>query len=164
MAENLQIIHTNQPLVTESQPQFAIDVGELGGMYSGKIHLIGTEHGVGVCNAGHIGATADTLHIDSQGRIVNKGTLNANHAVQLTGTKGIENQGKIENRQGEITLNTDADTQQDGSVVARDGHVHQTANQPIHQQGETVAKGHITYKAPSVTASTSSLIASGVGS
>ena len=160
--KDLQIIHTNQPLATESQPQFAIDVGELGGMYSGKIHLIGTEHGVGVRNAGHIGASADTLYIDSQGRIVNKGTLNAHHTVQLTGTKGIENQGKIENRQGNITLNTASDIQQDGSIVARSGHIHKTANQAINQQGETVAKGHITYKAPTVTASTSSLIASGV--
>ncbi|QSZ39924.1 large exoprotein involved in heme utilizationor adhesion [Actinobacillus pleuropneumoniae] len=160
--ENLQIIHTNQPLATESQPQFAIDVGELGGMYSGKIHLIGTEHGVGVRNAGHIGASAETLKIDSEGRIVNTGTLNANHAVQLVGTKGIENRGKIENRQGDITFNTAADIQQDGSVVARSGNIHQTAHQAITQQGETVAKGRITYKAPKVTASTSSLIAAGV--
>ncbi|WP_279417610.1 hemagglutinin repeat-containing protein [Glaesserella parasuis] len=159
---DLQIIHTNQSPATESQPKFAIDVGELGGMYSGKIHLIGTEHGVGVRNAGHIGASADTLHIDSQGRIVNKGTLNAHHAVQLTGSKGIENRGKIENRQGNITLNTASDIQQDGSIVARSGHIHKTANQAINQQGETVAKGHITYKAPTVTASISSLIASGV--
>jgi len=159
---DLQIIHNNQPLADEPRPQVAVDVGELGGMYSGKIHLIGTETGVGVHNAGHIGASAETLKIDSEGRIVNTGTLNANHAVQLAGTKGIENRGKIENRQGDMTFNTAADIQQDGSVVARGGHIHQTANQAIHQQGETVAKGHITYKAPSVTASTSSLIASGV--
>ena len=159
---DLQIIHNNQPLADEPRPQVAVDVGELGGMYSGKIHLIGTEKGVGVHNAGHIGASAETLKIDSEGRIVNTGTLNANHAVQLAGTKGIENRGKIENRQGDMTFNTAADIQQDGSVVARGGQIHQTANQAIHQQGETVAKGHITYKAPSVTASTSSLIASGV--
>lgn len=159
---DLQIIHSNQPLADEARPQVAVDVGELGGMYSGKIHLIGTEKGVGVHNAGHIGASAETLKIDSEGRIVNTGTLNANHAVQLAGTKGIENRGKIENRQGDMVFNTAADIQQDGSVVARGGHIHQTANQAIHQQGETVAKGHITYKASSVTASTSSLIASGV--
>lgn len=103
---DLQIIHSNQPLADEARPQVAVDVGELGGMYSGKIHLIGTEKGVGVHNAGHIGASAETLKIDSEGRIVNTGTLNANHAVQLAGTKGIENRGKIENRQGDMVFNT----------------------------------------------------------
>ncbi|MCT8573348.1 hemagglutinin repeat-containing protein [Glaesserella parasuis] len=159
---DLQIIHTKQPLETETQPQFAIDVGELGGMYSGKIHLIGTEQGVGVRNAGHIGASAENLNIDSQGRIINTGTINAQQEIQLTGNQGIENKGKIENRQGHIQLSTPATIKQDGSIVARGGHIHQTANQAIHQQGETVAQGHITYRASSVSASTSSLIASGV--
>ncbi|MDP0162743.1 hemagglutinin repeat-containing protein, partial [Glaesserella parasuis] len=159
---DLQIIHTKQPLETETQPQFAIDVGELGGMYSGKIHLIGTEKGVGVRNAGHIGVSAENLNIDSQGRIINTGTINAQQEIQLTGNQGIENKGKIENRQGHIQLSTPATIKQDGSIVARGGHIHQTANRAIHQQGETVAQGHITYRASSVSASTSSLIASGV--
>ncbi|EJH8569939.1 filamentous hemagglutinin N-terminal domain-containing protein, partial [Escherichia coli] len=41
-----------------SQPQMALDVASLGGMYAGKIRLVGTETGVGVRNAGHIGAQA----------------------------------------------------------------------------------------------------------
>ncbi|OOF86066.1 hypothetical protein BKG93_03695 [Rodentibacter ratti] len=160
--EDLQIIHTNQAAAQESKPQVAIDVGQLGGMYAGKIHLIGTEQGVGVHNAGHIGANAESLKIDSQGRIVNSGTLNANNAIQLTGTKGIENTGKIENRQGDIALNTPSDIKQDGSLVARSGNIHKTANRGITQQGESIAKGNINYNAPSITASTRSLIAAGV--
>lgn len=160
--KDLQIIQANQPLAGEVKPQFAVDVGELGGMYSGKIYLIGTEEGVGVRNAGHIGASAETLRIDSQGRIVNTGTLNAQQEVKLAGSKGIENRGKVENRQGDITLNTPADIKQDGSIVARAGNIHKTAQQGITQNGETVAKGNITYKAPTVTASTSTLIATGV--
>ncbi|QLB42333.1 hemagglutinin repeat-containing protein [Mannheimia pernigra] len=160
--KNLQIVHTKQPLAEEAKPQWAIDVGELGGMYSGKIHLIGTENGVGVRNAGHIGASADTLQIDSQGRIVNTGTLNAAKPMLLTASQGIENRGKMENRQGDITLNTLADIRQDGSIVARAGHIHKTAQQGITQHGETVAKGNITYKTPTLTASTRSLIAAGV--
>ncbi|MFA9499550.1 hemagglutinin repeat-containing protein [Mannheimia sp. E30BD] len=160
--KNLQIISTKQPLAGEAKPQVAIDVGELGGMYSGKIHLIGTENGVGVRNAGHIGASAETLKIDSQGRIVNSGTLNAAKPVTLTASQGIENKGKIENKQGDITLNTAADIKQDGSIVARAGNIEKRAKQSITQQGETVAKGNVSYTAPSVTATPSSLIAAGV--
>ncbi|WP_245189288.1 hemagglutinin repeat-containing protein [Mannheimia sp. ZY171111] len=159
---HLQIIHTKQPLAEEAKPQFAIDVGELGGMYSGKIHLIGTENGVGVRNAGHIGASADTLQIDSQGRIVNTGTLNAAKPMILTASQGIENKGKIENKQGDIKLNSTADIKQDGSIVARHGNIHKTASSQITQNGESVAKGSITYQAPKVRASTQSLIAAGV--
>ncbi|MGX2986986.1 two-partner secretion domain-containing protein, partial [Ursidibacter sp. B-7004-1] len=159
---NLQIIHTNSPLASENSPQFAVDVGELGGMYAGKIHLIGTEAGVGVRNAGHIGASSDTLQIDNQGRIINTGTLNANEAVSLTASKGIENKGKIENRQENIQLTTQADIKQDGSVVARGGDIHKKAAKAITQQGETVAKGNITYTAPTIQATTDSLLAAGV--
>lgn len=92
-------------------------------MYAGKIHLIGTEQGVGVRNAGHIGASADTLTIDSQGRIVNSGTFNAQRQVQLNAQHGIDNQGKIENKQGNIQLNSKADIQNSGSIVARGGNI-----------------------------------------
>ncbi|HGO5856895.1 TPA: filamentous hemagglutinin N-terminal domain-containing protein, partial [Mannheimia haemolytica] len=160
--KNLQIIHTNQPLAGEEKPTVAIDVGELGGMYAGKIHLIGTEHGVGVRNAGHIGASAETLTIDSQGRIVNTGTFNAEKAVQLNAQHGIDNQGKIENKQGDIQFNSKADIQNSGSIVARGGNIQKKAETKIQQSGETVAKGNITYTARQIHADKNSLIAAGV--
>ena len=159
--KDLQIINENQPLAGEMTPKFALDVGELGGMYAGKIHLIGTEQGVGVRNAGHIGASSETLSIDSQGRVVNIGTLNAQKTVQVAGN-GIDNRGKIENRQGDIALNSQADIRQDGSVVARAGNIRQTAAQTLSQKGEAVAKGDVSYQAQKVTASSTSLIAAGV--
>ena len=160
--EDLQITHTKQTLSTENKPQFALDVGELGGMYSGKIHLIGTEEGVGVRNAGHIGASAETLQIDSHGRIVNTGTVNAQKDLRLVSETGIENTGKIENRQSDIVLTTRTEIKQDGTVVARNGNIYKSANQGITQNGETIAKGNVNYQAPKVTASTHSLIAAGV--
>ena len=160
--KTLQVIRTEQASVGDIKPQVAIDVGELGGMYSGKIHLVGTEAGIGVRNAGHIGASAETLHIDSQGRIVNMGTLNAAKSTQLTAMQGIENNGKIENRQGNITLNSALDIQQDGAIVARQGDIHKIATDQITQNGESVAKGNITYQAARVKTSTNSLVAAGV--
>ncbi|TGY47762.1 filamentous hemagglutinin N-terminal domain-containing protein, partial [Rodentibacter caecimuris] len=159
--EDLQITHTTQATAQEAKPQVAIDVGQLGGMYAGKIHLIGTEQGVGVHNAGHIGANAETLKIDSQGRIINSGTLNANKDVQLS-TNGIENTGKIENRQHDIRLASSADIKQDGTVIARSGNVQKQAKHAIRQQGETVAKGTIRYEAATVNTAQSALIAAGM--
>lgn len=72
----------------------------------------------------------DTLKIDSQGRIVNIGTLNAQN-VQFTGIKGIENRGKIENRSGDIQFSTKADIQQNSSIVARSGNIQKQANKQI---------------------------------
>jgi len=160
--KTLQVIRTEQASVGDIKPQVAIDVGELGGMYSGKIHLVGTEAGIGVRNAGHIGASAETLHIDSQGRIVNTGTLNAAKSTQFTAMQEIENKGKIENRQGNITLNSALDIKQDGTIVARQGDIHKIATDQITQNGESVAKGNITYQAARVKTSTNSLIAAGV--
>ncbi|NBI43831.1 filamentous hemagglutinin N-terminal domain-containing protein, partial [[Haemophilus] felis] len=160
----LQIIHTEQTDSNETAPQFAVDVSELGGMYAGKIHLIGTEKGLGVRNAGHIGASSHSLQIDSQGRIINTSIINSQQELRLNAAQGIENQskGKIENRQGNIQLSTQANIQQNGAIVARQGNIRKQAEKGITQQGETLAQGNIHYSAPTIEATRSSLIAAGV--
>ena len=93
--KTLQVIRTEQASVGDIKPQVAIDVGELGGMYSGKIHLVGTEAGIGVRNAGHIGASAGEVKIDSQGKIVNEGFVSGSENAQLNAKKNIENRGTV---------------------------------------------------------------------
>ena len=42
---------------------YSVDVGQLGGMYAEKIHLVDNGQGLGVRNAGHIGAAAGEVKI-----------------------------------------------------------------------------------------------------
>ncbi|WP_145574323.1 hemagglutinin repeat-containing protein [Yersinia alsatica] len=78
-----------------SRPSVAVDVASLGGMYAGKIRLIGTESGVGVRNAGEIGAAAGDITITADGMLMNSGQINsAQHLVVKTGA-GIENSGVL---------------------------------------------------------------------
>ncbi|ACA31896.1 filamentous haemagglutinin family outer membrane protein [Histophilus somni 2336] len=92
---DLQITHIDSQNLSENAPHFALDVSELGGMYAGKIHLVGTEQGLGVRNAGHIGASADNLVIDSQGKIVNQGMISAKGNLHVSTKKEIQNQGQL---------------------------------------------------------------------
>ncbi|BEP41579.1 hemagglutinin repeat-containing protein [Variovorax sp. V15] len=77
---------------TGTTPTFALDVAALGGMYANKIVLIGSEAGLGVRNAGSIGAGAGGLVVTAAGRLENIGTLEG-QCVELTTPSDISNRG-----------------------------------------------------------------------
>ncbi len=64
-------------------------------MYAEKIHLVDNGQGLGVRNAGHIGAAAGDVKIDSQGKIVNEGFIGGSENTQLNAKKNIENRGTV---------------------------------------------------------------------
>ncbi|WP_348995266.1 hemagglutinin repeat-containing protein [Achromobacter sp. HNDS-1] len=76
-------------------PAFALDVGALGGMYSQKIVLVGTEHGVGVRNAGTLGAQAGQLVVTVDGRLENSGTMQARTHTRIDASGGLANAGTV---------------------------------------------------------------------
>ncbi len=76
-------------------PAFAVDVAALGGMYAGKIHMVGTEAGMGVRNAGSIGASAGEVSITADGLLQNTGSLSAKTNIQLD-TVALESPGSIQ--------------------------------------------------------------------
>lgn len=64
-ADSARITPLNPGSATGAAPAFALDVAALGGMYAGKIHLVGTEAGLGVNQAGLIDARgALTLEVN----------------------------------------------------------------------------------------------------
>jgi filamentous hemagglutinin len=150
-------------------PAFALDVKALGGMYAGKITLVGTENGVGVRNAGQMGAPAGQLKLSAEGRlenqsviagqdlnlqfsgtIDNKGTLSASRDLKLTTLATLDNQGTLYAAR-DAALSTDTglinrqDSQGQGGVISS-GHdlqitVQQTGAVLDNQAGAALAAG-----------------------
>jgi len=77
---------------TGAAPAFALDVSRLGGMFAHHIFLKGTEAGLGVRNAGNIGASAGQLIVTATGRLENTGTLEGTR-VEIAGAGDIDNRG-----------------------------------------------------------------------
>ncbi len=78
-----------------AKPSLALDVSQVGGMYAGKIRLRGTEKGVGVRNAGNIGAEAGMVTLSADGQIQNSGAVWSSADVAIAGTAEVQNSGSI---------------------------------------------------------------------
>ena len=164
---------------TGAVPSFALDVAQIGGMYAGKIHLIGTEQGLGVRSAGTIGSTGGdlvlqnngwlttagtlqasaNLQITTQGNITNSGTLYASNDQTLSATGNVTNSGVIA-AQGNtsITANSLSSTaasvvgagiKTDGTLVGN-GNLNVTTTQGLAANGQTLAAGNIALTGSSV--------------
>lgn len=74
-------------------PGLAIDVAQLGGMYAGKIKLVGTEAGVGVNSLGTIQAQAGDIQLSNAGKVTLSGSTSASGNVQIQAAGDISNSG-----------------------------------------------------------------------
>ena len=134
--------NTDRTSDTQGENQsYSVDVSQLGGMYAEKIHLVDNGQGLGVRNAGHIGASAGSVKIDSQGRIVNEGVISGKQDVQINTKSDFVQKGKVETARGDVLVG---------------------AKNKITQMGSTISGGHIRYQADSVEAGKSSVLAAGV--
>jgi filamentous hemagglutinin len=64
-------------------------------MFANKIWLVGNEHGVGVRNAGSIGAQAGELVVTVDGRLENTGALQSRQNVRVQASGDLANAGTI---------------------------------------------------------------------
>lgn len=102
---------------TGAAPVFAIDVAQLGGMYAGKIILVGTETGMGVRNAGNIGASVGEVIVTAEGRLENAGRITSASHTQIDTSAGIDNSGTIY-AQGNASLGTRDNIDNSGVIAA----------------------------------------------
>src|SRR5476649_263390 len=122
-----------------TRPQLAVDVAQLGGMYANKIRLIGTEQGVGVHNAGSIGAQAGSLVVTADGRIENSGQIRSQQDMTLTSNTAIDNRGTLSSG-GNTRLNSAGDLHNSGSVISRN-HLQTQSASLNSEQGSVLAAG-----------------------
>jgi len=122
-----------------TRPQLAVDVAKLGGMYAGKIRMIGTETGVGVRNAGNIGAQAGSVVVTADGRIENSGKISSGGDTQLASKGGVSNSGSVF-AAGNAGVNSDGEVQNSGSIAARN-YVRVQAASLSSGKGSTLAAG-----------------------
>lgn len=101
----------SQTTNNKEQQGAALDISSLGGMYAGKIHLVGTDKGFGVNNQGAVLATGTGsnggLTLDAQGNLVNTGVMSAKDKLAVnTHNHAVQNDGTLLSEQADITINT----------------------------------------------------------
>lgn len=147
-----------------TRPQLAVDVSSLGGMYAGKIRMVGTERGVGVRNAGAIGAQAGSVTLSADGRIENSGLTRAseNATVQTAGefsNSGVLTAGNNV-KVNAATLTSDknsvlaAGVKNDGKLAGA-GDLQLSTSGQLSAHGQTLAGGNLTARGQGVDVSAS---------
>ncbi len=77
-------------------PTVGIDVALLGGMYANKIHLVGTEAGVGVNSLGNMAAQAGDFTLDNRGNVALNGHTSSTATLTVNSQGDITNSGTLE--------------------------------------------------------------------
>ena len=106
------------------KPEIAIDVKDLGGMYAGRIFLIGNEKGLPIDIKGAI--ESQHMVLDNQGNLYHAGTTHSTEDMTIH-AKAIQNTGTMA-ASGNMTLRADGQVVND-KTIGSVGNMAITANQ-----------------------------------
>ncbi|MDP8799112.1 hemagglutinin repeat-containing protein [Serratia marcescens] len=126
-----------------ARPALAIDMGQMGGMYSGSIRMIGTEAGVGVRNQNGQVQAGKTLTVSSEGKLSwRSDALDA--ATQSGGDTKLAAKGDIEYRGklhsgGQLAVQSREGTLTQSGTLAAAGDVRLDAAHGIQSSGHLLA-------------------------
>ncbi|MGQ8818386.1 two-partner secretion domain-containing protein, partial [Serratia sp. NA_13] len=126
-----------------AKPELAIDMGQMGGMYSGSIRMIGTEAGVGVRNQNGQVQAGKTLTVSSEGKLSwqsgapDAGTQ-AGGDIQLAAKGDIETHGKVYSG-GQLAVQSREGMLTQSGTLAAAGDVRLNAAHGIQSSGHLLA-------------------------
>ncbi|WP_313688328.1 filamentous hemagglutinin N-terminal domain-containing protein, partial [Pantoea sp.] len=145
----------------DGRPQFALDTSALGGMYANRITLVGTEQGVGVRNAGEMGATAGNFTLSADGKLTNSGTVYAQQDLAVN-TRQLENSGGISSGNN-LSVSNQGDISNEGQLSASRNLQLDTSGQLHSQTGSSlIARGNTTVNAHDIQADAGSAMGAGI--
>ncbi|BEO85707.1 hemagglutinin repeat-containing protein [Serratia marcescens] len=126
-----------------TRPELAIDMGQMGGMYSGSIRMIGTEAGVGVRNQGGQVRAGKTLTVSSEGKLswrsdTPDAATQAGGDIQLAAKGDIETHGKVYSG-GQLAVQSREGMLSQSGTLAAAGNVHLNAARGIQSSGHLLA-------------------------
>ncbi|NLU16947.1 MAG: filamentous hemagglutinin N-terminal domain-containing protein [Serratia liquefaciens] len=126
-----------------TKPELAIDMGQMGGMYSGSIRMIGTEAGVGVRNQNGQVQAGKTLTVSSEGKLswqsdAPDAATQAGGDIQLAAKGDIETRGKVYSG-GQLAVQSREGMLTQSGTLAAAGNVHLNAARGIQSSGHLLA-------------------------
>ena len=136
---------TVEPLSDDgsTRPRLAIDMGQMGGMYSGSIRMIGTEAGVGVRNQNAQVQAGKTLIVSSEGRLswqsdAQDTVTQAGGDIRLAARDAVDYQGKLHSG-GQLSVQSREGTLTQTGTLAAAGDMHLNAARGIESSGHLLA-------------------------